>query len=241
MPPTVAQTLQALAASFHGIDDFELETELAAPESEDPLEEKGLNASPAESSDPPSPATTTASEAEAGSSMAAPSGEIIDTSASPEDSPACDDELLPSDDAELSVTVAELCDEDMGSTDPAPEELAYEGQPRRATHDGVIGADISSPMGGSQSSSKRPLPSSAPMADRRRRVQWAPGVVSPKPTRETLHKRAREMSEAELGESGGDTAATSTATVGVLSKQRVSKAPRRFSDESASSRSHEPS
>ena len=228
MPPTVAQTLQALAASFHGIDDFELEVELAAPESEDPLEVEGLNASAAESDESASPATTTASEAEAGSSLAAPSGESIDSSAYPENPPARDDGRLP-----IDGTLAELSGEGTGCTDPE-ELLAYEGQPRRATHDGVIGlgAELFSPVEGSQSSRKRPLPSSAPMADRRRRVQWAPGVVSPRPTRETLHKRARELSMAELpGESGGDTVASSTATVGVLAKQRVSHPPRRFSDE----------
>ena len=71
------------------------------------------------------------------------------------------------------------------------------GSLRRATHDGAMGrvADSSSPTGvaaGAAASRKRPMPSSAPAERRKGRVKFAPGVQSPKKTRQELHRRARE-------------------------------------------------
>lgn len=63
-------------------------------------------------------------------------------------------------------------------------------QPRRSTHDGTVRHPA--PI-----SEVNPPPKSAPGAARRRRVQWAPGVMSPNPSRELLHKRARLMAEAD--------------------------------------------
>ena len=83
-----------------------------------------------------------------------------------------------------------------GSSEP-PAELSEEGEPRRATHDGTMLRDreCSSPLRRSPPLERQPH--SEPGA-RRRTVTWAPGIESPKPMREILHKRARLLSEAQV-------------------------------------------
>eukprot|EP00325_Prymnesiales_sp_UTEX-LB-985_P023957 CAMPEP_0174721244 /NCGR_PEP_ID=MMETSP1094-20130205/35670_1 /TAXON_ID=156173 /ORGANISM="Chrysochromulina brevifilum, Strain UTEX LB 985" /LENGTH=162 /DNA_ID=CAMNT_0015921891 /DNA_START=132 /DNA_END=620 /DNA_ORIENTATION=- len=67
------------------------------------------------------------------------------------------------------------------------------GQPRRATHDGTFGR-TSSP---SMKDRRNPTPQSQP-ARLRGKVRWADDVVSPKLTRQALHRRARGLTEGSL-------------------------------------------
>ena len=75
------------------------------------------------------------------------------------------------------------------SSDPL--ELPDEGAPRRTTHDGqmrTVSADSPLLPSGFES---RAVPHSEPA--RQRKVRWAPGVESPKLTRELMHRRARDL------------------------------------------------
>lgn len=79
---------------------------------------------------------------------------------------------------------------DINDDDPFLLTCAESMQPRRSTHDGTVRHPaVTFEVG--------PPPRSAPGATRRRRVQWAPDVVSPNLSRELLHKRARLIAEAD--------------------------------------------
>ena len=110
---------------------------------------------------------------------------------------------------------------------PSPAELpepSPQGQ-RRVTHDGVMaGGALASPLAPEGSRQRAPPPKSAPPA-RRARVRWAPDVASPKLSREALHKRAREITMAQLqcGESSGSSSIAEGA-------KRQRRAPSRLDD-----------
>ena len=85
-----------------------------------------------------------------------------------------------------------------GRVEP-PAALPPDGKKRRATHDGVVRQGKSPAV--SNASRKRKAPASEPKGAKaarvqRKGVQWAPGVTSPRLTREALHKQSRSLNEA---------------------------------------------
>lgn len=82
--------------------------------------------------------------------------------------------------------------------DDESEPMGTQAAPRRATHDGVHGR-----VEESSSALRVPAPASDPV-ERRRGVKWAPGVQSPRMTRQALHKRARETEKHPMPPTWGE-------------------------------------
>ena len=147
-----AASLEALAKQLAAVDDFELEVELAQPETD-------------------------------GGPARVPLG-LIRKSTLGEHGAA----TVPSN----SLATIRRSDTVLGTAFNFDDDEAVTSHaPRRVTHDGTHGrAGETSTM--PSASRDRPTPASDPA--RIRRVRWAPEVQSPtRKTRQTLHKRAREV------------------------------------------------